>query len=174
MAKKTASKQNKVSIVYISSRSGGESTSGEMFSEREPAYTEFEVIRVNADHDGCLSNEEMPVNFDPNTANEVYVVVVRYSTGDTFGHSSGEYHFVGVFDNEIVARTIAESIHEGHNDENYKDYSKYKALMGAKSEEDYISMPWEGYFEDLERIEIYSANINKGMIKFGINKKMIL
>jgi hypothetical protein len=173
MAKKTTSKQNKVSVVYTSIRSGGESTSGEMFSEREPAYTDFEVVRVSADHDGCLSSEEMPVNFDPNTANEVYVVVVRYSTGDTFGHSSGEYDFIGVFDNEVVARTIAESIREGHNDENHKDYSKYKALMGVKPEE-YILLRWEGYFEDLEQIEIYSANINKGMIKFGINKKMIL
>lgn len=77
------------------------------------------------------------VNFDPEAhinAN-VYIVVVRYSTGDTFGRTDGEWHLEGAYLDSKKATEIADSI----NNDTYDNRSR---------------KPWEGYFESLEGVSV--------------------
>lgn len=64
----------------------------------------------------------------------LYLIVVRYSSGDTFGHGTGYYHFEKITKSAEEAVALRKSIEEG----THKGYK-----------------PWDGYFESLERVEMH-------------------
>lgn len=70
---------------------------------------------------------------------DVFVLAVRYSTGDTFGSESGRLHIPGVYHKYEDALTVGKKIREG----SFKGYA-----------------PWEGFFESLEDILIESFSIS--------------
>jgi len=59
------------------------------------------------------------------TQNTVYLAVVVYSTGDTFSHTEGVHHILGV----------------------YADYDSAKRRINESENDRY--KPWDGYFERL-------------------------
>lgn len=69
---------------------------------------------------------------------ELYLAVVRYRTGDTFGTTTGAWHVVGVAPTYKIAELM---LKEATAPSEPGDYSHYK--------------PWEGYFESLEDTEIH-------------------
>jgi len=75
---------------------------------------------------------QIDVDFDPeeHVGENIYIVVVRYSTGDTFGQTEGEWHLEGAYLDAKEAKEIADSI----EDDTYKGDSYH----------------WKGYFERLE------------------------
>jgi len=75
----------------------------------------------------------MKVDFDLFSLEVIFWVVVRYTTGDTFGTSSGNWEKIGCYNNLKEAREVKKSIEDG-------TYEGYKC--------------WDGYFEELEDIEI--------------------
>jgi len=79
-----------------------------------------------------FSYEKFSVDFD---STEVYVLAVVYSSGDTFGNSSGNLAIVGIYETIEQAREIEKSILS-----NTFDPEKYH--------------PWGGYFERIEEIKI--------------------
>lgn len=82
------------------------------------------------------------VPFEPQPDRPYYLIYGIYSSGDSFGSSSGNLHFVGLFEHQEDAVAIAKLL-EGAS----KDFSiKYK-------EQTYY-IPWNGYFESLERLEM--------------------
>ena len=66
---------------------------------------------------------------------EVCLVVVRYTTGDTFGTTHGAWAIEGIYSTPTEADKVVQKIQQ-------KTYSGYK--------------PWEGYFERLEEVYIES------------------
>lgn len=79
--------------------------------------------------------ESVDIDFDANPGQTVYVVYVRYGAGSTFGHTSGAWEIIGIYEHEDEARSVVKSIE-------YDTYSGYKC--------------WEGYFESLERADYES------------------
>lgn len=76
---------------------------------------------------------------------QVYVVYVRYSTGDTFGHTDGCGTIVGCYRTREQAEKIYKAIEDG----------TYGTSKGKKDwGKDYISTPWIGYFERLEGVHL--------------------
>ena len=83
---------------------------------------------------GCWPHE-IEVDFDPEkyVNKELGMVVVRYSTGDTFGSTEGAWTIVGIFTDLVKAEKIAVDI---END----NYGNNNA--------------WQGYFESLECADV--------------------
>jgi hypothetical protein len=84
-----------------------------------------------------------------------WLVVVRYRTGSTFGHTSGEYAFIAVFDNRRAAKSLADEIQQ-----DYKNSKCYELCPKIKNPAyNTISCSWKGYFERLENIEILGVPV---------------
>jgi len=82
--------------------------------------------------------ETVYCDFDPkeHIGDGIYLIVVRYETGNSFGRSPGQWYVEGVYNDSEEAIDIAKSI---------KD-NKY-------TKEEYPV--WKGYFETLEGVEIH-------------------
>ncbi|TXH17102.1 MAG: hypothetical protein E6R03_04435 [Hyphomicrobiaceae bacterium] len=82
-------------------------------------------------HDGCDAVPAEPAAY---SANRAYLVVARYSDGDTFSHTYGYVHAIRAFANEKDADELSRLV--------YAD----KADIGYK--------PWKGYFSGLDSVEV--------------------
>lgn len=129
-----------VSWEYTSVEGGGirEGEEGNDYPNREPEHKYSDVLGVftadSNDRGWNTYSERLDVNFEPTAGKEVFVVVVTYQTGDTFGHSTGNVSIVDVFDSESSADKTARAIRKG-------TFGTYR--------------DWQGYFEHLEDIEIH-------------------
>lgn len=131
----------RVYIEYNESREGGEAINPEeRWSSHEDTNITVEFIRLH---------REMPKNrfyYDsielPNKKmlemDRLFLAVVRYGTGGTFGHTNGAWYIVGIAPTYKIAEAILE---EATKPSKPGDYSHYK--------------PWEGYFESLQDTEIH-------------------
>lgn len=79
---------------------------------------------------------EQKADFDVKKGDTVYVVVVKYSTGNTFGSSYGNGYIEGVYQYKGQASKVMEDIYGNR----YNKLGKYP--------------PWIGYFESLEEVLI--------------------
>lgn len=133
--KKKDKEPSKVYIEYDEIRTGGEPEDDSMYSYREDAYitVDFKCLhKSQPKHRFFYDSKEVPEEFLKK--DRLYLAVVRYSTGDTFGHTEGAWHIVDVCDSYKAAHDLLE--------EEIKPSTK-----GYK--------PWEGYFERFERTEIH-------------------
>ena len=97
------------------------------------------------------SCENFQTNFDVKAGDVVYVVVAVWSTGDSFGHDDGSCSEVfGSF-------------------KTYEEAEKFKTELENVSTKDYdftfkigdrdVYVPWVGYFESLDYVEIVSGSV---------------
>jgi len=116
------------------------------YPNRAPEHKTHEVFGVfttpSDDRGWNKYNEECNVSFDPTDI--VYVVVVTYQTGDTFGYSTGNVSIVDVFNEEETACEVAASIRE-------KTFPGYT--------------PWNGYFEALESVRVHKFKLDSWEVK---------
>lgn len=139
-------KQNyEIYMTYRTDQSGGEVIDpNDEWSSHEDQYIEFNPIAVAKSAEGLKWYETISLSFDPSLVDKIFVVIVRYGDGDTFGHTCGNWHVEGGYSTLEKAKTIKTSI---ENDE----YGK-----SGKKEEHYQYLPWKGYFASLETVEIHS------------------
>lgn len=142
----TNSDSPRVYIEYTSSTTGGERLNPEeRWSDRADQTTTLSVQRLYASEPKHLFFKDS-IEVDPSVleCSEVYLVVVRYQTGDTFGRSLGNFHFYSVRKTEqeaIEDRFACETpVKKG-------DYGSYR--------------PWDGYFERLEFVEIMKMPLHR-------------
>lgn len=147
--------------------SGGEICAGQeddSYPSRETEYKDHEVHGVYSTDakDGrgwSRYNESIDVEFEPVTGAEVFLVVVTYSDGDTFGSSSGNVSVVGCYEEEAEADSIASDIRADDTDAD-REYrrnikrSKKERFTGYKS--------WTGYFNSLEGVEVHRLCMDRG------------
>lgn len=119
----------KLYVEYETSSSGGAAISpGEQWSDHEDTITEFSVVGVSLEKPNMLYYEHFDIDL-PNGTEEVYVVHVRYGTGNTFGHETGCGKITDICLTKDDAHKILDSIEDNsHRDSSY----------------------WTGYFESLE------------------------
>ena len=130
-----------VYVTYDEFREGGEICAGQeddAWPSYEDCNIDMTVKSIHITNPGCLyldkvkvkSFEEKPAKKPLEKGQEVYLVVVRYRTGDTFGNTCGAHHFEGIYLSEEEANEVVASV----KNSSYKgDYKR-----------------WEGYFEALE------------------------
>ncbi len=80
----------------------------------------------------------------------VYAVVVEYTTGDTFGRDGGQSKVLDVFTDAAEAAALAQRAEE----HNYNTDGFGFTHNGV----DYYT-PWCGYFESLDKIEVWDIQI---------------
>ena len=92
---------------------------------------------------------------------DIHLVIVIYYTGGTFGKSYGEHHIALATTSRIEAesyRKLIEDDNENYIETRYNRDPKNKAKKHVSLlKERYI--PWQGYFEGLERVEIFSTKV---------------
>lgn len=124
-------------LTYDEQKSGGEICEGDEDNE----YPSHEDESIDFTLTGCFLKEKdvgyhrerVTVDFDVSQGSAVWIVVVRYGTGGTFGHIDGAWGIIGIYQKEDEAVKIESSI----KDDSYEGY-KY----------------WQGYFESFQGVEI--------------------
>lgn len=94
-------------------------------------------MRKNSEHLKAIRRGDIK---EAEIRQEVYVVVVRYSTGDSFGTTHGAWHLEGVYQNFDEADAVK------------------NAILSDKSDDWAI---WKGYFETLEYCEVVNMLVEQ-------------
>ncbi|KKN88788.1 hypothetical protein LCGC14_0243950 [marine sediment metagenome] len=146
--------------------SGGEICEGEedsSYPSRETEYKDHEVQGIYScdAKDGrgwSRYNESIDVEFEPVTGAEVFLVVVTYSSGDTFGSSSGNVTVIGCYEEKAQADSIASDIRADDIDAD-RDYRR----SGKKTKKERFTgyKAWTGYFEGLEGVEVHRLRLDE-------------
>lgn len=112
-------------------------------------------VKLTGEGEFGYSSSSMEVGFKPEVDQVVWVVIVEYSSGDTFGHSSGNTTVVGVYDDGVVA-----SIVKGKIEDDYRDKRNSFDEIRIEGHPDIYTYQWKGYFESLENIHVERVHIN--------------
>lgn len=153
--------KNKVYLKYKSFSTGGGYLSDGPYAERDPDYASYEFISLS-DKDCGIYGEPIDVDFELIPNMKLYLLVVRYTTGDSFGTSYGNACFEGVYQTLDEVNVVADLIN--------KDTSKYRKYIENKKRTEYVRIPWDGYFERLEDIEIHEFTLNADVGNIKIYK----
>lgn len=145
MKKEEVKEPKRLYVEYNESETGGEKEDpDDRWSSRADTIKEVEFIRLHREtpknrffYDSIeVSNEDL-LKLDT-----LYLAVVRYSTGDTFGRTEGAWALVGVAPTYKIAEMMLE---EATKPTEKGDYRNYR--------------PWEGYFERLTDTEIHKLDV---------------
>ncbi len=134
-------------IAYDESISGGEICAGQE-NDIWPSYEEqvvdlsllYASLTPPSDPHFDIETIEPDANFE--YAKCVYVVLVRYYDGDTFGSTTGLHKIMGVYADNKDAECIRDAIKGKYYD------SKQNRGSG------YDGNPWTGYFAGLESVDV--------------------
>lgn len=132
-----------VYLIYDSETWGGaicEGNEDSAWPDYEPTYTSFtpKGLRLKAPN----WSETIKVDFDPSRSKHLYLVIVRYSSGSTFGTTHGHWHIEGAYKGYAKAEKVEIAISKG---------------QGKYAEKN--CNPWQGYFESLEEVTIERLDI---------------
>ena len=150
---------NQVYLYYDEDRSGGEVCKGQendRWASHETEYIEFHTTFLTLKQEGGFLSQPIDVDFDPNEylGKTVWVVVARYSDGDTFGSTSGHWHIVKVCTDESQVKAAVDDTNLPEPDHNTIFKNK-------------IWKPWWGYFASLEDVEVHEFTLQE---KFGMSQ----
>jgi hypothetical protein len=147
-------------INFVGSSHGGEPLTDEEFSDREDEVNNYTIHSVsigsNKKHHTFYDELDFPVDYEVKKGDTVFIVVVTFEDGDTFGRSYGNVCVVDIFTNEEEAETLASIISD---DEKKCDKDDILDRKAKRSYEGYA--PWDGYFERLENVEVQKFIVTK-------------
>jgi len=160
----------KLHVEYDHSEYGGDALSDDKWCDHEDVVVYFKPTNVHLNRANANSwrNEDIDSDEEVKSGDTVYLVVVRYSDGDTFGHSTGNYSFWGAYKNVERAKNLKELIKKDAELIKNRHASKKEMIrIQNKSEKlcnqimELATNPyaskynWHGYFNDLEDVEIH-------------------
>lgn len=128
--------------------------------DRPNTATEINSVRV------VKTDKELPDDYRyqssdvfevSDDAKLVYVVIARYSTGDTFGNDDGHYAVFDVLTEEWQVSALMSKILDtvpGWTPDG-KVNTKYEFEYNDKTH----IVPWSGYFESFEDVEVHEVTI---------------
>lgn len=119
---------------------GGHATSDEQWADRTPAYYDWELDAVHISNCYDMSTvgaivDGVWVDTAAQVGDFIYAVVVRYSTGDTFGSSHGHGTVACFCTDAESARQATEAIRRGEVPLSERGCAE-----------------WQGYFESLDSV----------------------
>jgi len=152
MAKKKK-KKYEIHLSYDGYETGGDAIDPEdQWSSREDMHRQFhpQFLYVNRDDVPTWQSERIEIDFKPEEGTDVFLLVVRYESGDTFGRSYGNWHIFGVYQKRKEAKQLKVRIER--EEQEYED-------GGREWKDSDCHKPWRGYFERMEGVEIYNLDI---------------
>lgn len=163
----------KIHTFSSTSQTGSGEDSNEPYRYRGSTHTTWSIDGVEIvekDEHNCL-----PARFEIEEGKFYYLLYGVYSTGDSFGHDAdAELELVEVFKDRTVAEVAAKTLREHHELANGRSAAKppknfnmwscsIKVDDGTSVD---ISIPWNGYFENLSYLEIYPFQIGGYKTRF--------
>jgi len=146
----------KLHVLYSQTSEGGDPESDEPYSNRsdENTSTTFRGAVVGDVSSFRWNHQtfEVPKEAFASPRDRVFAVVGYYTDGDTFGTSYGNMHIVEVCGNIEHAHALARAL-EAEDRAERKE--RNPSIFGGSKR--YV--PWGGYFNRLERIEVEVLNI---------------
>lgn len=139
-----------VQVLLQEIRRGGEVLESGPYAEREDETTTLDKLDVV-----LASTDTRPYHhtfqlLNKNAGDDAYVVIVRYSAGDTFGRSYGEIAVLDVFAHLDDAEGLVKAINDNLSVEDWKFEYLHR---------EYYAAAWKGYFERFEHAEIHKKTI---------------
>ena len=135
---------NTVYVAYEETSHGGEVINpNQKWSRYTDKYIDISVTGLYIDEPDSLYWDTVELKCNPELNDRVYLLVVRYESGDTFSNSYGNAYFEGVYSSLDDAENVADII----SGKKYIDGKKVK-YNGYK--------PWDGYFSKFSEIEIHT------------------
>jgi hypothetical protein len=119
---------------------------------------DFSIAGVSTRESRQYSNEQFDVDFDAVPGDTVFVLYMTYSTGDSFGSSSGNGEIIWVFSDRLVAQEAllrwqhACDVHntDWHSD-NKQQFCSFRVDGGRYIKLNNVVF---GYFERLSSLEL--------------------
>jgi hypothetical protein len=97
-----------------------------------------------------LAPDFVDVPFEVDIGDYLYLVVVRYSDGDTFGQTSGHWTLAGAFKKKKEAQDLRTAILD-------KEWPPASPKRNAT-----YCIPWDRFFGGLETVEIEEVMVGRG------------
>lgn len=107
---------------------------------------EFNCVYRKRNPDSFWAGHSFEVTEEVYKAPRVFLAIVRYSDGGTFGRTVGYWEIMGAFTTEAEALAMTNSIEGGTFKTDYPHLAR-------------SYMPWEGYFSGLQGTEVHSFPI---------------
>lgn len=124
---------------YTEYREGGDRDSDEPYTVAEPEYVDFHPVSLSLAKDNDYYVEHIKCDETVNLGDVVFLVVARYSDGDSFSTVHGKWYIAEVTKNANKAMQMKKFIED--NKDEYCEQGCY--------------YPWYGYFSSLESVDIY-------------------
>ena len=120
---------------------------------------------------------DLEVGFELEEGRTYYLLYALYSTGDSFHHESGVIEYIGLYQDEKVAKENQGRLKK-HNDVEEKltdrwdppskavrnklakNHNSYSCSLVTENGQEYLlHVPWHGYFEHLEGVDIQPVSL---------------
>lgn len=152
---------SEIYLTYDEHRRGGDIRTGQesyAWPSYEDSYIEFIPKGLFAKKGDW--QETVEVTFDPKDFidQDIYIVVVRYETGSTFGRIYGAWSTPGAFVSLEEAHTMKDIIENG---DYITGYEKYRTRWPNA----HRHPCWAGYFERLSSVEIFCTKLRDSEAK---------
>ncbi len=102
---------------------------------------------------------EIAVPFEPEDGEELFLVSLTYSTGDSFSHTSGIREEVAAYRTEAKARRAEAMIRAHYEREGGGWRYAPLALEAEDGSLQSVGVSWIGYFESLESVEVERCKV---------------
>lgn len=107
---------------------------------------DFKPTKVTIDRPSGYEYEVFELDFDVNKGDKVYVLTIIYSSGDSFGNSTGNGEILWVFKDSTKAKEVAKL---------YDNSESYTIdILTEKGTKIQLSNPAYGYFENVSSMEV--------------------
>lgn len=125
------------------------------FAHECRSYDGCEVFSVDAENvNGRIGYYSKRFDVDAKPGDTVFVVVVVYSTGGTFGRDEGLASVVNVYKDPAQAKKVAQAIESNSESTPSNNYSPPREYTISVDGEEIYCGSWVGYFESLERVVV--------------------
>jgi hypothetical protein len=153
-------------LTYKEYKTGGEAIDpGDQWTDHEPEYIHWTAENVYVDEPGKKAREKTKVwytevlkpNFEVKKGDTLWLVIVRYTTGCTFGSTHGAWHIEGAFQHQGQAEKVKKAIlddWDAYRNRSFKE--KQKGTFKDKYVSPHGYKVWMGYFESLEEVDVQS------------------
>lgn len=150
------------------------------YTTTSESYSNEEYGAWHVDHENSIyslsitktkNNFDLIIEDDFDTTKPCYLVYAEYSTGDSFGCRTGNLEYIKLFKTKYEADIFVKDLQllEKYSDSNFKkiefkpkliDNIDEKCFYNRKFEYfgDKFCLPWGGYFDNLDLIEIIELN----------------
>lgn len=127
-----------------------------------PDWSEDTITRLNYATpipEGYWDVALFPNEVDPKLGDNIFVVWVEYSSGDSFGSSSGNVEFLWAFTDAEKAYKLKELIYKDYRDDSYYNFKSGNNFnfYGVNI----YTGTWKGYFESLQTVRVDRLEVKK-------------